>query len=524
MVGTIKRRTNNYNLGIASFDSPIWQLVYENAMDVIDAALFALSGIGNVVGVWDNATGYTLTQRVVDDTDNTMWECITAHTSEATGTFAADRAANTDRWQQVVSTFYNGGEWATGTDYNANTFVRSGNYLGIVVSSYTSGATYAADVSNGDIVTIVDFTSYISAAQDEVDNAAAQVVLAAAQVALAEEQVTLAEAQVSLAADEVTNAQAQVALAAAEVVNAADEVANAAEWADNDEDTPVSVGAGGDGSTTFSAKHWSKKAEATAGTVEPLPDDTGETDKFLQTDGAGTKSWTAIPTPSYEIADNVLKVLGSEDSTKKVRFEVDGLTTEIERTLTVPDASGTLALTSDISSPGLVLLSTQTVSSPVAAVEFTSLIDSTYDEYEIHLYNVIPVDDGGTLELRTSTNGGSSFDATGGNYNYIYKYITSAGTENRQNSASAAEIRLSQVIGSDTNESGVSGVIKIFTPSLSQYCRFNWHLSFINSIGDLSISYGSGQRLSSADVDAVQFLMSSNNVESGTFKLYGVRK
>jgi hypothetical protein len=326
MVSTVKRRTANYNLGIASFDTPVWQLLYENAMDVIDAALFALSGIGNVVGVWDNATGYTLTQRVVDDTDNTMWECITAHTSEATGTFAADRAANAGRWQQVVSTFYNGGEWATGTDYNANTFVRSGNYLGIVVSSYTSGATYAADVSNGDIVTVVDFTSYISAAQDEVDNAAAQVVLAAAQVTLAAGQVTLATA----AADD-----------------AADEVTYAAEWADKNEDSPVSVDAGGDGSTTFSAKHWSKKAEATAATVEALPDDTGETSKFLQTDGAGNKSWE---NPSAEFVDSAFKIKGSVDDTKKVRFEVDGLTTEVERTATWPDKDGTVAMISDIPS------------------------------------------------------------------------------------------------------------------------------------------------------------------------------
>jgi hypothetical protein len=243
MVGTVKRRTNNYNLGIASFDSPIWQLLYENAMDVIDAALFALSGIGNVVGVWDNATGYLLTERVVDDTDNTMWECISAHTSEATGTFAADRAANIGRWQQVVSTFYNGGEWTTGTDYNANTFVRSGVYLGIVVGQYTSGATYAADVSNGDIVTVVDFTSYISLAQDEVANAAAQVVLAQ---------------------DEVDNAAAQVVLAAAQVTLAATEVTYAQEWATRAEDSLIPAAAGGNETNEYSAYHWAQKAAQSA--------------------------------------------------------------------------------------------------------------------------------------------------------------------------------------------------------------------------------------------------------------------
>lgn len=52
-----------------------------------------------------------------------------------------------------------------------------------------------------------------------------------------------------------------------------------------------------------------------------------------------------------EPADNVFRVVGSADATKKVAFEVDGLSSVTTRTLTVPDASGTIALTSDFASP-----------------------------------------------------------------------------------------------------------------------------------------------------------------------------
>ncbi len=45
-----------------------------------------------------------------------------------------------------------------------------------------------------------------------------------------------------------------------------------------------------------------------------------------------------------EPADDIFRVVGSADATKKVAFEVDGLTTGTTRTLTVPNASGTLAL------------------------------------------------------------------------------------------------------------------------------------------------------------------------------------
>lgn len=43
-------------------------------------------------------------------------------------------------------------------------------------------------------------------------------------------------------------------------------------------------------------------------------------------------------------ADNAFRVTGSADATKRVAFEVDGLTTATTRTLTVQDASGTIAL------------------------------------------------------------------------------------------------------------------------------------------------------------------------------------
>lgn len=48
-----------------------------------------------------------------------------------------------------------------------------------------------------------------------------------------------------------------------------------------------------------------------------------------------------------EPADNVFRVVGSADATKKVAFEVDGLTTGTTRTLTVQDKAGTVAVTSE---------------------------------------------------------------------------------------------------------------------------------------------------------------------------------
>src|SRR5690606_40446888 len=52
------------------------------------------------------------------------------------------------------------------------------------------------------------------------------------------------------------------------------------------------------------------------------------------------------------IRTNVLRFLDHTDDTKELAFDLSGLTTATTRTLTVPDASGTIALTSDLTPLG----------------------------------------------------------------------------------------------------------------------------------------------------------------------------
>lgn len=48
-------------------------------------------------------------------------------------------------------------------------------------------------------------------------------------------------------------------------------------------------------------------------------------------------------TAAASFADNTFFITGSSDATKKVAFEVDGITTGTTRTVTIPNSSGTLA-------------------------------------------------------------------------------------------------------------------------------------------------------------------------------------
>lgn len=97
-------------------------------------------------------------------------------------------------------------------------------------------------------------TADVEAAKNTAETAASTATTAAATATTA---ATTATTQAGIAT-------AAATAAASDASDASDSADAAQEWANNDEDVAVSVAAGGDGSTTFSAKHWSAKAEEAA--------------------------------------------------------------------------------------------------------------------------------------------------------------------------------------------------------------------------------------------------------------------
>lgn len=81
-------------------------------------------------------------------------------------------------------------------------------------------------------------------------------------------------------------------------------------------------------------------------------------------------------TVSVTVKDANFTIQDDGDTTKQVKFQASGITTATTRTLTVPNASGTLALTSDIPSAGVI--------ADRAYAEYTSAAGLT---------TVIPLDD-----------------------------------------------------------------------------------------------------------------------------------
>ena len=171
---------------------------------------------------------------------------------------------------------------------------------------------------------------------------------------------------------------------------------------------------------------------------------------------------------------------------------------------------------------GLVLLSTASAASD-ATVDFTG-ISSSYDEYVVVGLNVIPATDVVEFHCRTSTNGGSTFDSGVSDYTYLANYNLGTASGGSQGTSSHIILQY-QSIGSDVNETGVSFEMRIVRPSEATYTSVYWRgMSVSSTTGQLCTFEGCARRLSAADVDAIRFYFNSGSVESGLFKLYGVKK
>lgn len=175
---------------------------------------------------------------------------------------------------------------------NANTGASTLNVdsVGVIPIVKTDGtALDAGDIQAGALVTVTYDGSNFQAV------GSLQGVIAAAEAAR-----DAALAAKTAAETAQTNAETAETNAETAESNAATEVTYAAEWASKAEDSAVSVAAGGDGSTTFSAKHWSAKAEDWAQTVN-IPSVAGQSGKFLSNDGTN-KSWETVSNMLVEVS------------------------------------------------------------------------------------------------------------------------------------------------------------------------------------------------------------------------------
>jgi hypothetical protein len=182
---------------------------------------------------------------------------------------------------------------------------------------------------------------------------------------------------------------------------------------------------------------------------------------------------------------------------------------------------------SGLSGGAMTLLSTQTASAS-ATIDFTTGIDSTYDEYVFKFYDIHPATDEAHLTFQTDTGTNTSYNQT----------LTSTFFEAYHNEADSAAAlgyntnhdlaqstsfqRIGNGIGNGNDESG-AGTLHLFSPSSSVFVKH-----FISNVhtyneADMAVNcFCAGYFNTTTALTRVQFKMSSGNIDSGVIKLYGI--
>ena len=167
------------------------------------------------------------------------------------------------------------------------------------------------------------------------------------------------------------------------------------------------------------------------------------------------------------------------------------------------------------------LLSTTTVSSSVSAVDITSNIDSTYARYEITVDNFSCVTHAASLRGRFFTSGSVE---TSNNYRWIYQYEANNNSDtsrNRENSA-GDYFQILDEVREVVAEPG-HFVVNFYSPSDSNAHTYaDWIGTYSRNGGATVKITGAAQHNQAQAQDGIRFYMSSGNIDSGVFKLYGL--
>jgi hypothetical protein len=176
---------------------------------------------------------------------------------------------------------------------------------------------------------------------------------------------------------------------------------------------------------------------------------------------------------------------------------------------------------------GITLISSQTASAS-ASLSFTTGIDSTYRTYLFKIINMHPATDNAIFQFQGSTNGGSNYNTTitstsFESYNNETTGDSSVGYDGNNDLAQSTNYKNLVVgIGND-NDQTCSGYLYLFNPSNTTFIK---HFISTNNNAQYTeyciVRHHAGYFNTTSAINAIDFKMSSGNIDAGTILMYGI--
>ena len=196
--------------------------------------------------------------------------------------------------------------------------------------------------------------------------------------------------------------------------------------------------------------------------------------------------------------------------------------------LFVSNGSGTLSsVNSGLEGGGYTLLATNTISSAVSETSFTTLIDSTYDEY-VWVCSSMHCTSDAAFQFQVSSDGGSAYGMTiTSNYftAHHYENDTSSGLA-LDNSGELYQSTSYQMLGVSIGggaDEGISTILHLFSPASTTYTK-----QFIAEGNEYAESdytqnvFVGGYVNSTTAINAINFKYTTGSIDGGVIQMYGV--
>ena len=183
-----------------------------------------------------------------------------------------------------------------------------------------------------------------------------------------------------------------------------------------------------------------------------------------------------------------------------------------------------------LSSGAKTFISKQTASSS-STISFTSGIDSTYKEYLFTFKNIHPATDSAEFTFNLSADSGSNYNVTKTTslfqtYHNEDESVDSGTAVQYTTASDLAQSTAFQELAVDCgngNDECVSVTMQLFNPSSTTFVKH--FVTNVNSYhaGNYTQQYFvAGYGNTTSAIDAVQFKMSSGNIDAGDICLYGI--
>ena len=191
------------------------------------------------------------------------------------------------------------------------------------------------------------------------------------------------------------------------------------------------------------------------------------------------------------------------------------------------------ALDSGVATGSMTLIKTITASSS-GTIQFQDgssnvVLDNTYKEYVFKIINMHPAVDNHIFEFQANASGGSGYNETITSTCFRSFHTEGDGTAaisylvNDDLAQGTDHQHLANGVG-NANDESLSGELHLFDPSNTTFVKhFIAKFNFYEASNGSNTYYTAGYFNTTSAIDEIQFKMASGNIDSGTFKLYGIK-